>query len=156
MAKMYESLATKFIKSNPFTTVEEVATTRKNHRDLVKSALDKVKRSVDGGDIKLTVGDIDKLMRLDLLLMGEPDSNSQVTPGIDGIEQQRLIVSCLEELSPDESDFLCKIVAKMVNQRNVLESQKQPPKLASAKTVSVNSAPAKQVPRVPIKNSKVN
>ena len=156
--KLYESLTTKFIKNNPYTTTEEVTKTRQDHRKLVKNTIEKAKTSIEKGDLKVTVNDLDKLMRLDLLLMGEPDSNSQVTPGVDGIEQRRLVVSCLEELAPEETDFLCNIMAKIVNQRNVLAEQKQPhkPVVDTEKAIEVipvevkQETPKKVVPRAPV------
>lgn len=123
--KLYESFTTKFIKSNPYTTPEEVQKTRSEHRELVKTAIEKVKAAVESNQLKLSVSDLDKLMRLDLLLMGEPDSNTQVTPGVDEISQQRIVVDCLKALTPDENTFLCRIMAKITNEKNILEAQQR-------------------------------
>lgn len=142
--KLYESLTTKFIKNNPYTSTEEIQRTRREHRQLVKTTIEKVKAAVDSGQLKVSIADLDKLMRLDLLLMGEPDSNSQVTPGVDAIEEQRMVMGCLEELNPEESRFLCDILAKIVNQRNILAEQQKSPLPIKPEPVALPPVPSKK------------
>jgi hypothetical protein len=70
--------------------IQEAVSTHKRNKKLLQLALAQVAKQIAEGRVRATISDLDKLLRLELLLAGEADS------------RQEVVMADLQGKSPDE------------------------------------------------------
>lgn len=79
-------------------TLSDEVNHREQHLKIVRMAMVKLAKAIADGEVKMSIGDLDKMIRLEAFLRDRTESRSEVAINFDGASPAQLKEMILEEL----------------------------------------------------------